>query len=239
MDEDSEADIAEGSHTHTHNVSSGVHAVQSSTQLTRLPVCPTFRLPDDEDGNSLEDGDDDLAKPPFSSTEERGYQAFVAELSRRIDTPMLEAIDAMINWTSAFSLLTLKMLCQFTYTSKDFYRFEVQIVFATPELFESAPWRVIDGLLARASRRLPGGVEREEDDIDEDDDEDEDEDDEDLSLRLSVSVNGWNVDGREGRARMRDLRRNLPRTLAEDVLEIELDQWYSRGPRWAPASMPD
>ncbi|KAI0754388.1 hypothetical protein C8Q80DRAFT_1266029 [Daedaleopsis nitida] len=167
-------------------------------------------LPDDEEGNRVEDMNSEFYSPSFSSDADRGYPAFAAELSRRIDTPMLEAVEGSIRWTSEFSLLTLKMLCLMGFENQAFYRFDLAIAFEDVALFNNAPWKAIDGLLAHASERMSDELE---------------EDGPDCSL--TISVRGWNLQGRARQVRLRDVKKNLPQALRARKLRFSVQRWVN------------
>ena len=180
------------------------------------PVLEKLLLPDDEGQNALEDGNDELYNPPFSSHSDHGFSLLAEQLTGRIHTPMLEAVEARIRWTAGdIHILTLKMLCLMTFENDKFETFDLDLEFPTVRAFETATWPVIDAILAHACRRLP--VEAEEDE------EEEEDSDSTLLLRLRVIVSGWEASPRGQRAGLRDMRRNLPRTVATGMLEFEFE----------------
>ena len=172
----------------------------------------------------MEDGDTEFKHPPFTRKDsDLGREAFERELQEisnlevPLTMPMVESIEGHIYWKSTFSLLTLVMLCRPIYSSWKFYRFDLSISFESVELFNTAPWRDIDRLLLGVTVPERG-------------DEEEDEDE----LRVAIAVKGWDLRGKKGKEKLKEVKRNLPRTVRKDELQIYVETWSRTPPRDGP-----
>ena len=185
-------------------------------------------LPDDEEQNRMEDGETEFKHPPFTRKDsDLGQAAFERELEEvnNPDTPMvmpmMESVEGYIYWKSTFSLLTLVMLCRPVYSSGEFYRFDLTIHFESVDVFNDAPWRDIDRLFLGVT--VPDSGETDE----------ESEDDEN-DVRVGIAVKGWDLQGKQGKERLKEVKRKLPRTVRKNHLDVYVETWVRRPPPDGP-----
>ncbi|KAI1784538.1 hypothetical protein LXA43DRAFT_1122578 [Ganoderma leucocontextum] len=185
-------------------------------------------LLDDEEQNRMEDGDTEFKQPPFTRRDsDLGREGFEQELEvinnrdAPMVMPMVESVEGHVYWKSTFSLLTLVMLCRPIYSSERFYRFDLSIHFESIDVFNGAPWRDIDRLLLGVT--VP--------DPDEDDEESEDDK---IDLRVGIAVKGWDLRGKKGKERLKEVKRNLPRTVRKNRLHIYVETWLRTPPPDGP-----
>ncbi len=184
-------------------------------------------LPDDEQQNRIEDGDTEFKHPPFTRKgSDLGRAAFKQELEEinnpdaPMVMPMMESVEGHVYWKSTFSLFTLVMLCRPVYSSAKFYQFDLTVHFESVDVFDSAPWQDIDRLLLGVT-------------IPESNDSDE-EDDDGNNLRVGIAVKGWDLRGKQGKERLKEVKRKLPRTVRKNCLHIYVETWRRRPPLDGP-----
>nr|VWO95322.1 Anthranilate--CoA ligase (EC [Ganoderma boninense] len=197
-------------------------------QPRMVEVSNNLLLPDDEEHNRMEDGNTEFRNPPFTRKgSDLGHATFEQEIQEfnnpdsPMEMPMVEAIDGRIYWKSTFNFLTLAMLCWPVYSGAEFYRFDLSINFESVDVFNNAPWREIDHTLREVT-------------IPEPDDDDEANEDAEINFRVEIAVKGWELGGRQGKERLKEVKRKLPRTVRKKALHISVNTWSRRPPRPGP-----